>query len=207
MAPTIPKIQHKGIYISTVDSTRETDTFGKMGNMLSTKDSVTYYRYLRFYPDGSVISLKTFTDPETMVPHFTKNNVSIALAPKGINQALFHDPSASVAPGAVMKTLAYAYLGHWALAPPVDTDQESILSNERDIIIKTDGIPDSEYVQTMRLSLRYSKPPKADQVEPASPIETTLIWKEFRDYRRKNGEEYEFDLLDKKPYVFQRVRG
>ncbi|OJD16479.1 hypothetical protein AJ78_03334 [Emergomyces pasteurianus Ep9510] len=71
-----PRIRFTGIYISTVNYTRPGANSALQNISWNTPiHIVTYYRYLRFYPDGSVISLLTTTEPIDVVPHISKENL------------------------------------------------------------------------------------------------------------------------------------
>ena len=66
-----PRIRYNGIYISTCNYHR---AGGNSANSLSWNTPlhiVTYYRYLRFYPDGSMLSLLTTHEPPEVVPSFS----------------------------------------------------------------------------------------------------------------------------------------
>lgn len=65
-----PRIRFQGCYISTVNYTRP----GHANSMRWNTPIliVTYYRYLRFYRDGTVISLLTTHEPTDVVPYLTK---------------------------------------------------------------------------------------------------------------------------------------
>ncbi|KAF2857635.1 hypothetical protein K470DRAFT_193489, partial [Piedraia hortae CBS 480.64] len=70
---TLPRIRFEGVYISTVNYTRpglhstNTLTWGAPVHV------VTYYRYLRFFRDGSVITLTTTAEPSEVVYTFDRN--------------------------------------------------------------------------------------------------------------------------------------
>ncbi|PGH18972.1 hypothetical protein AJ79_00005 [Helicocarpus griseus UAMH5409] len=73
---TFPRIRFTGIYISTVNYTRPGANSALQNISWNTPiHIVTYYRYLRFYPDGSVISLLTTTEPVDVVPHISKESL------------------------------------------------------------------------------------------------------------------------------------
>ncbi|KAG0153392.1 hypothetical protein PDIDSM_5245 [Penicillium digitatum] len=206
---TLPRIRFTGIYISTVNYTRPGAASAYTNlSWNSPIHIVTYYRYLRFYPDGSVISLLTSTEPADVVPHISKE-MWWRRAPQRTESINDH-----------------GLRGRWHLALPVDTsesseppaaawkpdiasDQKSILSDERDLIIETEGV-DSKYVYTMHLSLRSSAVPKSAQVGPApsNPSKNTkLAWKGFWSYNRLTDDWGEFGLRNDRAFVFRRVRG
>jgi F-box protein 9 len=129
---TFPRIRYTGIYISIVSYARPgaaSPTQNLIGN--SPVHIVTYYRYLRFYPDGTVISLLTTTDPMTVVPYISKENVVPARSlladthhqhqrQKSELNGVVLDPAAStnsISPSA-MATLKHALRGRWHLTCP-----------------------------------------------------------------------------------------
>lgn len=231
---SLPRIRFTGIYISTVNYTRP-GAASAYSNLSwnSPIHIVTYYRYLRFYPDGSVISLLTSTEPVDVVPHISKENVMAARTPASrkhqrhpsdVGQSL--SGATESIPPVAMNTLKYGHRGRWHLASPVDTsenaeppteawkpdsasDQKSLLSDERDLVIETEGV-DPKYIYTMHLSLRSSAVPKAAQAGPAPPNpskNTKLIWKGFWSYNRLTDDWGEFGLRNDRAFVFRRVRG
>ncbi|CAG7950122.1 unnamed protein product [Penicillium nalgiovense] len=231
---TLPRIRFTGIYISTVNYTRA-GAASAYSNLSwnSPIHIVTYYRYLRFYPDGSVISLLTSTEPVDVVPHISKENVMAARTPAHRKHQRRTSDAGHTLSGATdsvpplaMNTLKHGLRGRWHLASPAETseisetpaeiwkpgsasDQKSLLSDERDLLIETEGV-DPKYVYTMHLSLRSSTVPKSAQVGPAPPNpskNTKLAWKGFWSYNRLTDDWGEFGLRNDRAYVFRRVRG
>lgn len=209
---TIPRIRYTGVYISSVDHFRDSDTRNDVVTWTPGLESIRYYRYLRFYPNGSVISLQTCLDPDDIVRYINEIYVKKARAPKG--KALPYDPNAPAVPKFVMKTLKHAYWGRWHLAPPVDTtspstgksDQTAFLSDERDVMIETEGDEDSKYIYTMHLSLR-SSPQQFRSAPYNGSKNTNLIWKDFWSHRRRDGDFHDFGPEGRPPFVFQRMKG
>lgn len=99
MFRTRPRLRFNGCYISTVNYTRpgagstNTLTWGTPVHV------VTYFRYLRFFRDGTAISLLTTAEPGDVVHHLTKANL--------------HRHHAGSLPSAVMKD---ALGGRWMLS-------------------------------------------------------------------------------------------
>ena len=141
---TFPRIRYTGIYISMVN-------YSRPGAASSTQNLawnspvhiVTYYRYLRFYPDGTVISLLTTTEPMAVVPYISKENVVPARSfladtrhqhqrQRSELSGVVSDPavSNSVSPSA-MATLKHALQGRWFLTcpTPVSDDHEDVLDS------------------------------------------------------------------------------
>ncbi|EAS35691.3 F-box domain-containing protein [Coccidioides immitis RS] len=127
---TFPRIRFTGIYISTVNYTRP-GAHSSFHNVSwnAPIHIVTYYRYLRFYPDGSLISLLTTTDPVDVVPHISKENIEALQTPPSAhrqhqNQVLNPNPAAPVAavanpiPTVASSALKSALKGRWHLSHP-----------------------------------------------------------------------------------------
>ncbi|KAL1970133.1 hypothetical protein VTN77DRAFT_6538 [Rasamsonia byssochlamydoides] len=182
---TFPRIRFTGIYISTVNYTRP-GAASSCQNITwnSPIHIVTYYRYLRFYPDGSVISLLTTTEPTEVVPYISKENMAAARATNQGHHQHQRQKSESGSTGAVaqvnpvpataMATLKHALRGRWHLIrpAPANPDEQTIpeqsYSGSGPPSIKTDATSgqdprdlvvetegvDPKYTYTLHLSLR-----------------------------------------------------
>ncbi|KAK2766255.1 hypothetical protein FQN54_007772 [Arachnomyces sp. PD_36] len=76
---SFPRIRYTGAYISTVNYNRPgAASVTQQATWNAPIHIVTYYRYLRFYPDGTLISLLTTTEPAEIIPHFSKENILAA---------------------------------------------------------------------------------------------------------------------------------
>ena len=179
-----PRIRFTGIYISTVNYTRPgAASVYQNTSWNSPIHIVTYYRYLRFYPDGTVVYLLTTVEPLEVVPYISKENVKAARA---ISQKQFHrhmaDPGNTITgptdtiPPVAMGALRQAYRGRWRLAKPApasdaadDVPQDDLISgyeslpvkaqsagappDPRDLVIETEGAG-PKYMYLLHLSLR-----------------------------------------------------
>ncbi|RAL68264.1 hypothetical protein DID88_008963 [Monilinia fructigena] len=67
-----PRIRFNGCYISTVNYIRPGQASPSAVAWNSPVHIVTYYRYLRFFRDGTVISLLTTTEPNDVIHNLTK---------------------------------------------------------------------------------------------------------------------------------------
>ncbi|PGH01706.1 hypothetical protein AJ80_08973 [Polytolypa hystricis UAMH7299] len=142
---TFPRIRFTGIYISTANYTRPGANSALHSVSWNTPiHIVTYYRYLRFYPDGSVISLLSTTEPVDVVPHVSKENLETLRNPAPAHRRHQHQqsdsnpagpgvgPLANPIPSVAAAALKYACRGRWHLtnpslpsAPPDQQDTES----------------------------------------------------------------------------------
>ncbi|KAG8630317.1 hypothetical protein KVT40_001936 [Elsinoe batatas] len=71
-----PRVRFHGVYISTVNYTRPGGASPTINTWSSPVHIVTYYRYLRFYRDGTCISLLTTAEPIDVVHIIGKENLS-----------------------------------------------------------------------------------------------------------------------------------
>ncbi|KAJ9284980.1 hypothetical protein DTO027B5_8551 [Paecilomyces variotii] len=138
---TFPRIRFTGVYISTVNYTRPGAASAYSTVSWNTPiHIVTYYRYLRFYRDGTVISLLSTTEPVDVVPHISKENVISARAAASHQRHQRHisdsgntlsgDAATNPVPPTAMATLKYALRGRWHLTPPTQTASEDIDTGE-----------------------------------------------------------------------------
>ncbi|KAF3401081.1 F-box protein pof7 [Talaromyces pinophilus] len=230
---TFPRIRFTGIYISTVNYTRP----GGASSYANTAWTdpihiVTYYRYLRFYPDGTVISLLTTTEPVDVVPHISKENVAAAILfrhpGKRKTDPALQEAAASGAPvpTVAMQALKYALRGRWHLTrptseephnseigdrlhSPLSTKNEGMGTDPRDLVIETEGV-DPKYTYVLHLGLRSSNPARAVGATKAPPNvskNTKLVWKGFWSYNKLTDDWGEFGLRNDRSFAFRRVRG
>lgn len=133
-----PRIRFGGCYISTVNYTRpggySLNQYGEDGrpsrsawNAASPVHIVTYYRYLRFYRDGTVISLLTTAEPADVVHFLGKEFVpEQAFTRMGMREhyrpprhAPSEDKTAANAQSSLpQNVMKEALLGRWRLSGP-----------------------------------------------------------------------------------------
>jgi F-box protein 9 len=219
-----PRIRFTGIYISTVNYMRPgAASVFQTTSWNSPIHIVTYYRYLRFYPDGSVVSLLTTTEPVDVVPHISKENMMAARAIKKGGHHLRASEISKAQPGTAdyvppvaMEALKYCLRGRWRLTPPVPLEdgfeeaefplrpgQKPTSTDPRDLVIETEG-PASHYIYMMRMSLRSPTPSKS-HVNPSK--NTKLVWQGFWSYNTITDDIGEFSHRNDRAFVFRRVRG
>lgn len=108
-----PRIRYNGIYISTCNYHR---SGGHSGNSLAWNTPVhivTYYRYLRFFPDGTVLSLLTTHEPAEVVYSFSKHHLTPA-----------HLGGLPIGGSALSQWGKYVGHGRWRLDPEGRVDLE-----------------------------------------------------------------------------------
>ncbi|KAH8434141.1 putative F-box protein (Pof7) [Aspergillus melleus] len=178
-----PRIRFTGIYISTVNYTRP-GAASSYQNVAwnSPIHIVTYYRYLRFYPDGTVVSLLSTVEPLDLVPYISRENV---MAARAVSHKQHHRHTSEAGhalsgatepiPPVAMGALKQAQRGRWRLAHPSPSSESpeedaptdpisDFLSSTgktssddmldpRDIVIETEGVG-PKYTYVLYLSLR-----------------------------------------------------
>ena len=183
-----PRIRFNGCYISTVNYIRPGAATASQVTWTSPVLIVTYYRYLRFFRDGSCASLLTTTEPTDVVHHLTKANL--------------HKHHAGGLPSAIMNQ---ALRGRWKLSGnPYDpgTPEEE----EGTVHIETEGVDadkaQPKYIFKMMLKLKTAgKAPNATH-------NNKLIWLGYWNYNKlTDGEPFHAPFSCSSPFqhvsVFQ----
>jgi len=181
-----PRLRFGGCYISTVNYTRPGATSSNW-TWNAPVLIVTYYRYLRFFRDGSAISLLTTAEPADVVPYLRKEHL--------------HSNHSGALPQSVMKD---ALSGRWRLsgdpygpAKAVAEDEEEV-EVEGDVHVETLGVvPKYHY----RLLLSVSSAGKASATRS-----NKLVWKGFWSYNKLTDDWAEFGRRNYKPFYWSRVR-
>ncbi|QPG95190.1 hypothetical protein C2857_007806 [Epichloe festucae Fl1] len=184
-----PRIRFNGCYISTVNYVR----MGQASTSQATWGGspvhiVTYYRYLRFFRDGSAISLLTTSEPSAVVPHLTRDLLHLHR---------HRDNTHAYLPSAVMQK---AYKGRWRLSSSWEEAQsgpdEAGQPREGDLAVETET-HDPKYMFRMDLSLRTAgKGSKNNKV----------VWRGHFSYNKLTDDWAEFTLKHDKAFFFSRVK-
>lgn len=211
-----PRIRFTGVYISTVNYTRSggptltPSTWGLQVHI------VTYYRYLRFFRDGTVLSLLTVEAPSDVVHLLTKENVAQVRAggkQEPINPLNFASPGHSLSqdrshpnapPPSAQNILKQALRGRWRLCHP-SLDSIEVGSNAGtvgDVHIETEGGAGPRYMYTMHLSLKNG----SSRLRPHATKNNKLVWKGFWSFNSISGDWAEFQLRNDKAFWFSRVK-
>lgn len=74
MIKTRPYIKFNGVYISVVNYLRYGSNAEGSSSLLNPVHMITYYRYYRFYEDGTALRLLTTDEPINVVKHFSKTS-------------------------------------------------------------------------------------------------------------------------------------
>ncbi|KAF6842824.1 F-box protein pof7 [Colletotrichum musicola] len=177
-----PRIRFNGCYISTVNYIRAGQANANQVTWNSPVHIVTYYRYLRFFRDGTVISLLTTTEPSEVVHYMTKDLLE-----------QHRDGHAAHLPSVVMQN---ALKGRWRLSSSLDKPDVPMAETEGDVFVETDGVG-PKYIYRMNLSMRNAG---------KGARNTKLIWKGFYSYNKLTDDWSEFGLKNDKPFFFSRVK-
>lgn len=221
MFRTRPRIRFGGCYISTVNYTRPGASSLSQISWNVPVHIVTYFRYLRFFRDGTCISLLTTSEPidvvhhicrENMPSHPTSSNGSGSGSGNGSSNAGINNGTAPIA--GVMKN---ALRGRWKLTGPDNNlpllTTTTLLTNnpthqptstttkpEGAIDIETEGVDADKYVYKMQLGFRSVG-------RGGVPRNNKLVWKGFWSYNRLTDDWAEFGLRNDRPFFWSRVGG
>ena len=187
MVQTRPRIRFNGCYISTVNYIRPGGTTASQSTWNSPVHIVTYYRYLRFFRDGTCASLLTTTEPGDVVHHLTKENM--------------HTHHAGGLPSSVMNS---CLRGRWKLSGNLHDPSSEGAEEEGIVHIETEGAdigqPHPKYFYKMILSLmsigRGSGAAKNNK----------MVWMGYWSYNKLTDDWAEFGLKNDKAYFWSRVR-
>ncbi|KAL9636828.1 MAG: hypothetical protein Q9164_002576 [Protoblastenia rupestris] len=180
-----PRLRFNGCYISTVNYIRPGAATASQATWNSPVLIVTYYRYLRFFRDGTCASLLTTTEPIDVVHHLTKENL--------------HSHHAGGLPSSVMN---HALHGRWKLSgdPYVDGD----LGDEGIVHIETEGAdagkPQPKYIYKVMLQLK-----SATKI-PTATRNNKLAWIGYWSYNTLTGDWAEFGLKNDRAFFWSRVK-
>ncbi|KAK4990632.1 hypothetical protein LTR50_002332 [Elasticomyces elasticus] len=174
-----PRLRFNGCYISTCNYTRPGAASTTSLTWGTPVHVVTYFRYLRFFRDGTAISLLTTTEPADVVHHLLKSNM--------------HHHHHGALPSAVMKD---ALRGRWRLSGPGDGTHAGSEEAEGDVHVETEGVV-PKYMWKMQFVLGSAG---------KGARNNRLSWKGFWSYNRQTDDWGEFGLKNDKPFYWSRVR-
>ncbi len=179
-----PRIRFNGCYISTVNYTRAGATATNTLMWGAPIHVITYFRYLRFFRNGTCISLLTTSEPADVVHHLTKENMHS------------HHHSGSMLPSAVMKD---ALRGRWRLTGPASSVLDPVTDEpetEGDVHVETEGVV-PKYTYKLILTLAHAG--KAAR-------NNKLAWKWFGSWNRLTDDWGEFGLKNDRAFYWSRVK-
>ncbi|KAH6663197.1 hypothetical protein B0J14DRAFT_278619 [Halenospora varia] len=177
-----PRIRFNGCYISTVNYIRPGQASANQVTWNSPVHIVTYYRYLRFFRDGTVISLLSTDEPADVVHHLTKEL-----------QDTHREGGALYLPSAVMQN---SLRGRWRLSTVLDNPEASLKDSESDLFVETEGA-NAKYMYRMKLALRNAG---------KGARNNKLVWQGFWNYNLLTDDTGVFTLRNDKAFFFSRVK-
>ncbi|KAJ2893460.1 hypothetical protein MKZ38_008668 [Zalerion maritima] len=194
-----PRVRFGGAYISTVNYWRTGHAGPNQTTWGSPMVVVTYYRYLRFFRDGTLMSLLTTHSPAEVVPHFTLENYRLH--------------SGGGAPHLPSSVVSETYRGVWKMGSSWGYDSSS--GSEEDARTKEDGITEAEeeeanisiqtegvskYIFEMELVMR-----SAGRVKGLGARNNKLVWRSHSSYNTLTDDKADFPQKNDKPFFFSRV--
>ena len=227
-----PRIRFTGIYISTVNYTRPGGASATSTSWSNPVHIVTYYRYLRFFRDGTCISLLTTNEPVEVVHHLTPENLTFVRSGKketvghpldftSSAPALFKESATStntapLPPPSARDVMKHALRGRWrlyhpSLNQPANASEKLTSTPDSpptptmspgDLHIETEGAG-PRYMYTMHLSLKNAGSTKSKHTTKNNK----LVWKGFWSFNVLTNDWAEFYLRNDKPFYFSRVKG
>ena len=205
-----PRIRFNGLYISTVNYVRPGSSSTNQITWNTPVHIVTYYRYLRFFRDGTVLSLTSTAEPLDVVPHLTKDAARANYAP------------GSQLPAAVAKN---ALVGRWKLSR--GSEHERIISEdhvrasvphvkglsrageaEEGLLTVETQAQDPKYQFTMLLALRSMGAGKREERDgaPKRTRNNKLVWRGLWSYNKLTDDWASFGLKHDSAFKWSRVR-
>ncbi|KAL9055388.1 MAG: hypothetical protein Q9162_003585 [Coniocarpon cinnabarinum] len=218
-----PRLRFGGCYISNNNYTRPGVPAQDRKTWNSPVHIVTYYRYLRFYRDGSCIILQTTAEPGDVVHHLTKET----LEDEKRREKERHGAATANMPSIVMRD---ALLGRWRLsgpasgpAPRLEDEDEPLgkrpgeyakepvsvfesslvddvepVEDEGTLHVETEGV-NSKYLWKMEFAIGSSG--RRDGTR-----NNRLAWRGFWSYNRLADDWGEFGLKNDKSLYWSRVK-
>ncbi|PVH97719.1 hypothetical protein DM02DRAFT_616354 [Periconia macrospinosa] len=172
-----PRIRFNGCYISTVNYTRPGASSPLAISWNSPIHIVTYYRYLRFYRDGTCISLLTTSEPSDIVPYLSTEHV--------------HKNHGAL-PSAPMKD---AMIGRWRISGP-DIPGDADAEKEGLVVVEKAGVS-SKYLDKMELVMGSAG---------RGARNNKLAWQAYWSYNRLTDDWAPYGLKNDRAFYWSRVK-
>ena len=230
MFRTRPRLRFNGCYISTVNYARPGAHASNSLAWGAPVLVVTYFRYLRFFRDGTAISLLSTTEPADVVHHLTKANLDLYDSSRKAGRGHHHHhhhhqqqqpqqqqgQTSALPSAAVMKE---ALRGRWRLSGPLHSSSPSSSSpssssqpHSSTSSHSTEQEPSEEeegtlHIETQGVVPRYTYK-LALQLGHAgkSARNNKLAWKGFWSHNRLSDDWGEFSLRNDRAFYWSRVR-
>ncbi|KAI5778507.1 hypothetical protein EDC01DRAFT_622468 [Geopyxis carbonaria] len=171
-----PRVRYNGIYISTCNYHRPGGHAGHSLSWGTPVHIVTYYRYLRFYPDGTLLSLLTTHEPSEVVYAFSKPSLTPA-----------HLGGLSVGTSTLSSWGKHVSQGRWRMDPVGCID------------IETEAPAMPRYL--FRMQLRIKNVRSGGIVKGCAK----LNWEHYWSWNKLTDDLAVFEGRNDKPFFFSRV--
>lgn len=183
-----PRLRFNGCYISTVNYARPGASSPAQISWNTPVHIVTYYRYLRFFRNGTCVSLLTTSEPVDVVHYLTREHMHSG------------HTVGSMLPSAVMRN---ALRGRWRLSGPVSGVPKEEEANgaeaEGEVLIETEGPDREKYMYKMQLALKSASASKGAR-------NNKMVWRGFWSYNKLTDDWAEFGLRNDRPFFWSRVK-
>ncbi|GAM83234.1 hypothetical protein ANO11243_012200 [Dothideomycetidae sp. 11243] len=236
MFRTRPRIRFHGVYISTVNYTRPGAASTTINTWTTPVHVVTYYRYLRFFRDGTCISLLTTAEPTDVVHILAKENMPEVSSDPSQSRRTQHvdrnqvsrPPQTSLEKGGSSHAAAQrteqphalpssqimkdALRGRWRLSGP--GNGESVPESQHSSSNETEAEGDL-HIETEGVIPKYMFKMQfqvgalqnvGSAVAKKGSRNNRLTWKGFWSYNRLTDDWAEFGLKNDKSFFFSRVK-
>ncbi|KAK6355048.1 hypothetical protein TWF696_004174 [Orbilia brochopaga] len=198
-----PRVRFNGIYISTCTYLRSGLAVNTNLTLSSAMHLVTYYRYLRFFPSGFVLTLLTPAEPADVVHAITLESYH-HLTTTSNSSSTAHPTSVTTATTA-LNNVKNMLPGRWrmlfnprAYNPTSTTDEPG-----GRIQIEAEGSgTNSRYINTLDLTLKMR--PKG--VAGRRGYGDRLSWNSYTSWNRLTDDRGVYSLKNDKPFYFSRVK-
>lgn len=179
-----PFIKFSGCYISVVNYYSEGGKLEFLSSWSNPVRLITYYRYLRFYPDGLCIKVLTHLDPNSVIPSLLLRNRVIT--PQH-DHSLISDTQHSMAKTGPQQI----YRGTWTIS----------LEGEVEVVLTEGAVAAYDFHYFF-------------QIKSLGPVfrHNKLAWKRYYAIRKEideatgEREVSDFSLRNERPFLFLRVR-
>ncbi|KAJ9642246.1 uncharacterized protein PV06_03192 [Exophiala oligosperma] len=231
-----PRVRFTGVYISTVNYTRPGGASATAYTWNNPIHVVTYYRYLRFFRDGTCMSLLTVEEPIDVVHHLTPENLAYVRSnKKDVASSLKITPasgksasgktatststasaaagsSGNVAPPpAAQQIMKHVLRGRWRLChPSLDNSAAEVTQEGIGPSDVSTLAPGDLQIETEGAGPRYRYTMHLSLKSAGRSKHMTrnnkLNWKGFWSYNLLTDDWSEFSLRHDKPFYFSRVK-
>ncbi|KAJ6261142.1 hypothetical protein Dda_3808 [Drechslerella dactyloides] len=197
-----PRVRFNGVYISTCTYLRSGLAVNTNLTLSNTMHLVTYYRYLRFFPSGFVLTLLTPSEPTDVVHALTLENYNHLAS----TSTTTTHPASAATVATALAAVKNMLPGRWRmLFNPLAYTPSSSSADEPGgrIQIEAEGSgTNSRYINTLDLTLKMR--PKG--VAGRRGYGDRLSWNSYTSWNRLTDDRGVYSLKNDKPFYFSRVK-